>query len=70
MLSSVQEDPAMKDQKYCSRRDPQAEAMGYAINAEIPPSQRWGADTTYDRVLRTMRNQEILAATARTRSGY
>lgn len=60
----------MKEMVYCSHRDPQAEALSPMRNSDLPVKTLSGNDVPYDTVLHTMRNQEMMFYSSRTRGGF
>lgn len=60
----------MKEMVYCSHRDSKADGISMNRNPELPMKTLSGSETTYNKVLQSMRNQEMLFYSDRTRSGY
>jgi len=60
----------MKEMTHCSRQDIQAVNCNRQKPAETAGHSTAGRGLPYSQVLRQMRNQELMAATGRTRFGY
>jgi len=60
----------MKEMTHCSRQDLQAMSCSRQKPAETAGHSAGNLSLPYSQVLRQMRNQELMAATGRTRFGY
>jgi len=60
----------MKEMKFCSHSDTNAAAAAMPKTNGMPTKTLSGSETPYDKVLYTMRNQEMLFYSNTMRSGY